>query len=496
MMSASTGPTRAVSRERTDLSDTIISVRCAVEDVEQWLEGEDALSALVRNVALQLEAVRRAQLLQEQEIHGRNSELHELHNMLQALLSDGQAQSRSILELQARLDGHNQTSEAECAGTKLATESAEHQTLAIETSVQRLNLLEQRLACVEHRLASEYCEKHASAAMDAGSRRSTSPADTPASKGTSEQCNWASDVRRRLDNFAEDIGRRLDKLDSGMELHGKQLNSLQAAHMKLVDEVSERGGPCHSEVMSHFALFVKKEDACKQHAALEDRITCLERATVGSLQGTSLNFHPGRRGTAGDRSTAAAEGLMRTASEETQKVRLETEQGMEAARERWAGPEVHWTSTSVERSHSPSLAAGAAALAQPPRHAEPMACLTQQEWHPCSISPRCNVGTTAALRSLSSSAIECRGRAATAVGPVVAAHGVTPATTSNYVLLQRSTMHAPPMPVTCKETRTALVIQSPGASPALPNVADSLFSKIDTNRDGVITRSEWQNALK
>jgi len=300
-----------------------------------------------------------------------------------------------------------------------------------------------------------------------------------------------------MESLAEDIGRRLEDLDSGIGLHSKQLDSLQAAHTTLAGEVSERA-PRHSEVMSHFALFVKKEDACMQQAALDDRITCLERATVGSLQGASLNFHPGTIGTgivARGRSIAADRTLHAADEQEMQKICPDIEKGMEEDRNERQGPEAHRTSTSVERNNS-SLPAGAAVFAQPARLVEPVVCITQQEWRPCSmLSPRRNVGANTAVRSLSSTAIERRGKAATTVGPIIAAHGVTPAVTSNYVLLQRSAVHAPPMPLTCRETPTALVIQSPNASPPLPTVADTLFSKIDTNKDGVITRSEWKNAL-
>jgi len=503
-MSASTGATCAVSEEGRDLGDSIDSVRCAVADVEQWLEGEDALSALVRKLALQLEAVRRTQLLQEQEIHGRNRELHELHDMLQALLSDGQAQSKRISELQARLDGHQQMFEGECAGTKgsgiagsqLVVTSSEHPTQVVETLVQRLNLLEQRLACLEHAVA-EYHETHKPAIRDWSNWRSSGTEDMQASRCMCHQSNWATDIRKRLESLADDVGRRLEDLDSGMGLHSKQLDSFQAAHTMLAEQLSERA-PCYTEVMSHFTLFVKKEDACMQQAALDDRITRLERATVGSLQGASSNFHPGMTGTSTTARgrTMAADGITHAVGEqEMQKNRPETGECMEEdGNERWPGPEVQRTSTSVEMNHG-SLAAGTMVFAQSTRPVEPVMCLTQQEWRPCSVlSPRCSVGATAAVRSLSSTAIERRGKAAT-VGPIITAHGVTPAVTSNYVLLQRSTVHAPPMPLTCRETPTALVIQSPSASPPLPTVADTLFSKIDANKDGVISRSEWKNAL-
>jgi len=479
-MSASTAPTFEVLGEEK-LSGSINSVRNAVADVEQWLEGEDALSALVRNVVLQLEAVRRTQLLQEQEIHGRNKELHELHSMLQSLLSDGQAQSTKIVDLQAQLKGHHQLLEGECtdskmmgiAGAQLMANSTEHLTEATESIVQRLNLLDQRLVCLEDTVA-EYHETHKSAVMQA-------------SRCKCDQYNWATDIRKSLESLVEDVGQRLDDLDSGMTQQSKQLDALQAAHTTLVEEASERV-PCHTEVMSHFALFVKKEDACMHQAALNDRITRLERATVGSLQGTSLNFHPGTTGTstvARGRSIAA-ERITRAAGEqERQKIRPEPLAGMEQDRnERSPGPETRWTSTSVERNHS-SSAAGAVALGQSPRPAEPVACRTQPEWHPCSIvSPTCSVGAPAGMRSLSSTAIERRRTAATSVGAVIAAHGVTPAVTSNYVLLQRNTVQAPPMPVTPvtgREPRTALVIRSPSASPPQPGMADRLFSKIETN---------------
>lgn len=514
MMSACTDPACAVLEEGSKwlegaVGDNIDSVRCAVADVEQWLEGEDAQTALVRNVVLQLEAVRRTQLLQEQEIHGRNRELHELHDMLQALLSGGEAQSKQVSELQARLDEHHQMSrqvselqarldehhqmfEGSFTGTKLSTSvgsqleasSADQLTQAIETLVRRLNLMEQRLVGLEN---------------------ATSAEDIFASRCMRNESSWVTEVRASLESLAEDVGRQLADLASEMESHGRQLDSLQAAHSTLAEEASERAHSCHSELMSHFALFVKKEDACEQQATLDNRITCLERATVGSLQGTSLNFHPGRTGasaTARGRS-AAAEGNTHTPGEqETQKIHPEAGDGMEEdGNERWPGPEVQRTSTSVERNHS-SLQA----VFQPPRTFEPVAspvasCVTKQEWRPCSVLPaRCNVGTTAAVRSLSATAIERRGKAvATTVGPVLTTHSVTPAVTSNYVLLQRSAVpNLPPMPLTCRETSgPTLVIQSPSTgSPPVPTVADTLFSKIDANKDGVISRSEWMNALE